>query len=41
LNPEGMHLLRDSGLNRKWKVQQEEFHKRLDYIFDEVIPKIR
>jgi len=41
LNPEGMHLLRDSGLNRKWKVQQEEFHKRLDYLFDEVIPLIK
>lgn len=41
LNPEGMHMLRDSGLNRKWKVQQEEFQKRLDYVFDEVIPKIR
>lgn len=41
LNPEGMHLMQDSGLNRKWKVQQEEFHKRLDYLFDEVIPKIR
>jgi len=40
LNPEGLHLLRDSGLNRKWKVQQEEFHKRLDYLFEEVIPKI-
>ncbi len=40
LNPEGMHLLRDSGLNRKWKVQQDEFQKRLDYIFEEVLPLI-
>jgi len=41
LNPEGLHLLRDSGLNRKWKVQQDEFHQRLDYIFNDVIPLIR
>jgi acetoin utilization protein AcuC len=40
-NPEGMHLLMDSGLNRKWKVQQDELQKRIDYLFSEVLPLIR
>ncbi|MBN1110040.1 MAG: acetoin utilization protein AcuC [Methanomassiliicoccales archaeon] len=40
-NPEGLHMLRDSGLNRRWKVQQEELQWRIDYIFDEVLPLIR